>query len=162
MVKTQERTSRLRVKRGAYGRSKVKAFTIFQNSHGHWLSTRYLCVATGIPYHSLARHLPRWWDFGYVTRQPCVGAGDYEYHATDKAYTWLSLARTELPNAKLFLSELSEWHKAIEPEFKKLLAMPFTMFLPVYDKAIKAFKRSQAKAAKAGVKNSPKKSGKRA
>jgi hypothetical protein len=162
MVKTQDRTSRLRTKRGAYGRSKVKAFTILQNNHGHWLSTRYLCVSTGIPYHSLARHLPRWWDFGYVTRQPCVSLGDYEYHATDKAYSWLALARTELPNAKLFLSELSEWHKAIEPDFDKLLAMPFTKFLPAYDKAINAFKRSQAKAAKASVKNSPEKSNKKA
>ena len=162
MVRTQERTSKLRIKRGAYGRSKVKAFTIFQNNHNDWLSTRYLCVATGIPYHSLARHLPRWWDFGYVTRQPCVGVGDYEYHATEKAYTWLALARTELPNAKLFLSELSEWHEAIEPDFDKLLALPFTKFIPAYAKAIKAFKRSQAKAAKASVKNSPKKSSKRA
>lgn len=148
MAKTQNRISRLRTKRGAYGRSKVKAFTILRNNQGHWLSTRYLCVATGIPYHSLARHLPRWWDFGYVTRQPCVGLGDYEYHATEKAYTWLKLARTELPNANLFLRELSEWRKVIEPDFDKLLAMPFTKFIQAYAEAIKAFKRSQAKATK--------------
>ena len=153
MVNTQERTSRLRTKRGAYGRSKVKAFTILQSNNEYWLSTRYLCVATGIPYHSLARHLPRWWDFGYVTRRPCVGMGDYEYRATEKAYTWLKLARTELPNANLFLSELSEWHKAIQPDADKLLSLPFTKFLPAYAKAIKAFKRSQAKAAKARTKN---------
>ncbi|MFC1869861.1 hypothetical protein ACFLYE_01155 [Chloroflexota bacterium] len=149
MVKTKVRTSRLRTKRGAYGRSKLKAFTIFQNNQGHWLSTRFLCVSTGIPYHSLARHLPRWWDFGYVIRQPCGGLGDYEYHATEKAHTWLALAKDELPNARPFLSELSEWQKAIQPDFDKLMTLPFTKFIPAYAKVNKAFKKSQAKAAKA-------------
>ena len=160
MVNTQKRTSKLRTKRGAYGRSKVKAFTIFQGNHGHWLSARFLCVSTGIPYHSLARHLPRWWDFGYVTRQPCVWQGDYEYHATEKACTWLAIARTELPNAKQFLSELSEWQKTIQPDFDKMMTLPFTKFITAYAKAIKAFKRSQAKATKARVKNNLKKQGK--
>jgi hypothetical protein len=162
MVNTQKRTSKLRIKRGAYGRSKAKAFTIFQNNHGHWLSTRFLCVSTGIPYHSLARHLPRWWDFGYITRQPCVGLGDYEYHALEKAYTWLALAKTELPNAKLFLSELSEWQKAIQTDFDKMMTLPFTKFIPAYEKAIKVFKRSQTKATKARAQNNTKKQGKRA
>ena len=128
MVIKPERTSKLRTKRGAYGRSKLKAFIVFQSNHGRWLTARFLCVSTGIPYHSLARHLPRWRDFGYVIRQPCVGLGDYEYHATEKAYTWLALARTELPNAKLFLSELSEWQKAIQPDFDKLLVIPLPSF----------------------------------
>ena len=151
------RNSKLRTKRGAYGRSKVKAFTVLQNNHGQWLSTRFLCVSTGIPYHSLARHLPRWWDFGYITRQPYVGLGDYEYHVLEKAYTWLALARTELPNAKLFLSELSEWQEAIQPDFDKMMALPFTKFIPAYAKAIKTFRRGLVKAAKASVQNSPNK-----
>ena len=152
-MNTQQRISKLRTKRGAYGRSKLKAFTIFQNNHGHWLSTRFLCVSTGIPYHSLARHLPRWYDFGYVTRQPCVGLGDYEYHALEKAYTWLVLARTDLQNAKLFLSELSEWQKTIQPEFDEMMTLPFTKFIPAYTNAIRQFSTSKGKATEVDTKN---------
>jgi hypothetical protein len=112
------------------------------------LSTRFLCVSTGIPYHSLARHLPRWLDFGYVIRQPCVGLGDYEYRAANKAHTWLSLAETHLPNAQLFKSELLEWQKAVQSDFNKMMALPFTRFIPAYEKAIRSFHRNQAKAVK--------------
>src|ERR1035437_7294755 len=119
MAKTTWRST-LATKRGAYGRSKFKAFTIFEHNLGDWLSTRFLCVSTGIPYHSLARHLPRWWDFEYVIRQPYIGIGDYGYQATEKSYGWLALAKTELPNAALFASELSDWQKAIRSDFDKL------------------------------------------
>jgi hypothetical protein len=78
-----------------------------------------------------------------------LGIGDFEYCATEKAYTWLSLAKTELPNANLFLSELFEWQKAIQDDFNKLLALPFTKFIPSYARKIKTFKRERAKAAKA-------------
>ncbi len=159
MVKVKK-PSKLKVKRGRYGRSKVKCFSVFRSNPGEWLSTRYLCLSTGIPYHSLGRHLPRWHDFGYVTRQPCVSLGDYEYTARDKAYDWLSLSSQNLPNHKAFISELVAWQTAIKADFDKLLVMPFTKFLPAYAKAIKAFERSQTKAAKAGVKYSPKKQGK--
>jgi len=88
--------------------------------------------------------------------------GDYEYAARDKAYDWLSLASKNLPNHKAFIGELVAWQTTIEPDFDKLLAMPFSKFILEYVKAIKAFERSQAKATKAGVKNNPKKQGKRA
>ncbi|MFC2033229.1 hypothetical protein ACFLUB_01730 [Chloroflexota bacterium] len=151
MVKSKV-VSKLRAKRGRYGRSKVKVFSVFRSNPGEWLSTRFLCVCTGIPYHSLGRHLPRWHDFGYVVRQPCTGLGDYEYAARDKAYDWLSLSSQNLPNHKAFISELVAWQTAIKAEFDKLLVMPFTKFLPAYAKAIKAFERSQIKAAKTDVK----------
>jgi hypothetical protein len=85
-----------------------------------------------------------------------VGLGDYEYSAMEKAYSWLALARTELPNVELFLSELSEWQKIIQVDFDKLLALPFTKFLPAYAKKIKAFKRGHAKVTKTNKKSTKK------
>lgn len=105
--------SGLSTKRGRYGCLKYKCFTYL--SHYQYVSSRRLAIECGVSYYSVARHLKRWVDYGYVKRRICLtyGSGDYEYQIQDKARRWLRLAKAELPNAYLFQAEFLAWQKQL-------------------------------------------------
>lgn len=122
--------SKLEVKRGKYGCSKVKGFAVL-GSHGSglWMPARQLCVYTGIGYYSLARTLPRWVRFGYVIRRPILFGGDYEYHLEAKGRAWLRLAVQYLPNYLLFMDDLRKWQSRLTDEgISDLLRLGFVPF----------------------------------
>lgn len=134
--------SRLRTKRGRYGASKLKAFTVLETAKPDYFSTRALCILTGIKYYSLARHLARWCGYRYVKRSVCTefGEGDYQYAIARSGEDWLELAINDLPNATLFLKELNDWNKFIEPSYKELMALPFKQFTHKLDELIESTK----------------------
>lgn len=134
--------SGLAVKRGKYGRSKVKAFYVFTQYSQRWLSARQLCLLAGVPYRSLGRHLSRWLEFGYVERrynltQP-QGGGTYEYRALDKALTWLSLAEAELPGYNTFINALIDWQTSLKPYYNSFVSLGFVEFVKALDNSIRS------------------------
>ncbi len=154
--------SKLRIKRGKYGRSKVKAFLCLLQypelvanptthlvipRHTPILTTRQLVIASGISYHSLARALPRWVNFGYVVRREISFAGKFEYQLFDSGGTWLRLAYRNLPNYNLFVAELIAWQDYIPDDVvSDLIAMPFTQFVPTLDTMIRDFRNNGKRA----------------
>ncbi len=132
--------SKLEEKQGRYGKSKVKAFTVL--SDGRWYSAKQLCIMTGIAYPSLGSALPRWDNFDYVTRQPILLGGRYQYQLTAKAKRWLNLAARYLPNYQLFIAELKAWQANIaDSEVDDMLSMPFKEFIASLDGLIKEFQK---------------------
>lgn len=129
---------KLLIKRGKYGRSKVKAFTVLSQDPGQWLSSRELCLWSGIGYRSLARALPKWYTWEYVSRRPCTtyGLGDYEYKLQARGREWLAIARAELPNYGRFISELMAWQAHIRPKWTEFMAMPFHKFVDSLHEAV--------------------------
>lgn len=130
--------SKLTTKRGKYGSSKVKAFTVLLKE-GRWLSARELCLYTGIKYRSLARALPRWYAFEYVTRQPILqfGKGDYEYKLLARGKSWLRLAEANLPNYELFIRELTAWRASLTAKsIEGYMSLGFLPFVNALDKAL--------------------------
>lgn len=145
--KAKEFVSKLTTKRGKYGKSKVKAFFVLL-AQGGWLSSRSLCLYTGIKYRSLARALPRWYGFAYVNRQPCLimGQGDYEYILLSRGRDWLRLAEARLPNYKLFISELKAWQATLDSKtIQRYLSMGFLPFVSGLDDAIEFLESSVIK-----------------
>lgn len=133
--------SKLQIKKGKYGSSKVRAFTCL--THGSWTS-RQLCVLSGITYPSLGRALPRWVRFGYCIRQriDAYGAGDYVYQIEAKGRKWLQLAARYLPNYPLFMQQLNQWQEYISTGIEQeLLSLPFSRFITELDKKIKEFQK---------------------
>ena len=101
--------TKLSTKRGRYGSSKLKAFTVLAGiPEKQYLSVRQLCLMSGIDYHSLARALPKWVRWEYVARYPTtsIGEGDFMYRILAKGRSWLKLALAQLPNAHIFIAEL--------------------------------------------------------
>ena len=136
--------SKLEVKQGKYGRSKVKCFTIL--SDGRWYPSKQLCVICGISYASLGSALPRWDNFDYVTRQPILFGGRYEYHLTAKGKSWLRLATRYLPNYRLFMAELKAWQRNLaDAEVAELLSVPFKEFIDALDGLIKEFQKNNGR-----------------
>lgn len=120
--------SKLEVKQGRYGSSKVKIFTIL--SSYTWLNTRQLCLASGITYHSLARTLSRWVNFGYIKKRPIEIHGHYEYALLPKGKTWLSLASRYLPNYQVFIRQLNAWQAIMTDDvIEDFMIMPFNDFV---------------------------------
>ena len=133
--------SKLEVKQGRYGSSKVKAFSIL--SDGNWWPSLQLCIAAGIPYHSLARAFSRWVGFDYVTRRPIEFCGRYEYRLTAHGKQWLNLSRQYLPNHELFMQELTGWQRNLTDEaLDELLSMPFKEFICNLDDMVKEFQKN--------------------
>ena len=136
--------SRLQTKRGRYGSSKAKAFAVLRQYQ--WLPARQLCISTGIGYHSLGRALPRWVGFEYVTRQPILIGGDFEYHLEPKGKKWLSLAAMYLPNYWRFMAELKAWQDDLPDDTgDNLITSPFNEFVSTLDKMIKEFQKNNEK-----------------
>ena len=136
--------SKLEVKRGAYGKSKCKAFSVM--SDGNWWPSKQLCILCGISYPSLGRAFSRWLHFGYVDRQPILMGGKYEYHLTIKGKRWLSLARQYLPGYNGFIDELAGWQRNLTDEaIDELLNVPFNEFIDTLDARIKDFQKSRCK-----------------
>jgi hypothetical protein len=121
----------LATKRGRYGRSKVIAFQVLSN--GQWVSTRRLCILTGIGYYSLGRALPRWIRFDYVRRRPCTTwrGGDYEYQVTKHGRDWLKIAERDLPSYRVFMGQLMAWQAELRrgDTVEHMLAVPFSEFV---------------------------------
>ncbi|MFC1952453.1 hypothetical protein ACFLV8_02270 [Chloroflexota bacterium] len=135
--------SKLQIKRGRYGSSKVKAFSVLNKGV---LTARQLCVLTGIGYYSLARALPRWTRFEYVARDPILYGGFYEYALTAKARMWLRLAAQYLPNYALFVQELNTWQDNLaEPTINLLMRMRFNDFTQELDFMVKEFQENMPK-----------------
>jgi hypothetical protein len=126
--------TKLSTKRGRYGASKLKAFSVLSKIPSkHYLSVRQLCLLTGIGYYSLARALPNWVRWEYVARYPTtsIGEGDYMYQLLAKGRSWLKLALAQLPNARLFTKELETWQKngMYPSRFAEFRALPFNEFV---------------------------------
>jgi len=133
--------SKLLVKRGAYGKSKTKAFAVMSN--GAWHSSKELCCLTAISYPSLGRTLCRWIRYGYLTREPIEYGGKYIYCITPVGRKWLSLAKRYLPNYQQFIDELEAWQSFItEDAIDELMNCPFKEFLASLDNKINEFRRN--------------------
>ena len=142
MIRTYQ--SKLELKRGRYGASKAKAFTVL--SDGMWYPARQLCILTGIGYHSLGRTLSRWVNFDYVSRRPILLGGDWEYSLTAKGKKWLRLAALYLPNYRLFMAELKAWQANLASEtINELMSMGFIPFVAMLDGMIHGIKKIVAK-----------------
>jgi len=106
-----------------------------------WYTSRELCIATGITYHSLGRALPRWVGFEYLTRQPIEYGGSYAYRLEPKARKWLSLAQRFLPNYKLFIDELKHWQQQLNDNtINLLLSVEFKPFVATLNDMVREFK----------------------
>ncbi|GAI99814.1 unnamed protein product, partial [marine sediment metagenome] len=133
--------SKLALKQGKYGRSKAKCFTVL--SDGRWYTAKQLCILTGISYPSLGSALPRWERFDYVSREPILFGGRYQYQLTAKAKSWLRLAARYLPNYRLFKTELMAWQANMaDAEVDELLTVPFKEFIASLDELIKEFQKN--------------------
>lgn len=120
--------SRLRTKRGKYASTKAKTFPIMMD--GEWLSCRQLCLRTGIDYYVMGTTLPRWVDYGYVSRRVLAVGGDYEYRIKAPAKSWLRYAMRDLPNFPVFRKELHAWQsKVTQDDADVMMALPFTDFV---------------------------------
>lgn len=133
-MKHWDGTTKLTTKRGRYGASKVKAFSVLDGIPAkHYLSVRQLCLSTGIDYYSLARALPKWVRWEYVARYPTtsIGEGDYMYQLLAKGRSWLKLALAQLPNAHIFMEELNTWRSVtMSPDrFQEYRDLPFSRFV---------------------------------
>jgi hypothetical protein len=123
----------------------VKGFSVLEElKPNEYLSVRQLCLLTGIGYYSLARALPRWVTWEYVSRFPTadIGEGDYAYKVLEKGREWQKLALAQLPNAQVFLEELSKWqHQVMTPEtYQKMRRLKFINFTSELDRLIKIFR----------------------
>jgi len=137
--------SKLSRKKGRYGCSKVKGFTVLQELPAdQYLSVRQLCLWSGIGYYSLARALPKWITWEYVSRFPTtdIGEGDYMYKILEKGRSWQKLALEQLPNAPVFLQELRNWHQQVmTPEiYEKMRRLKFKDFTSELDGLITKFR----------------------
>ena len=135
--------TKLASKRGRYGASKLKAFTVLAGiPPTHYLSVRQLCLMSGIDYYSLARALPKWVRWEYVARYPtiAIGEGDFMYMLLTKGHSWLRLAQAQLPNAHIFTKELEVWQKEImhPTRFAQFRALPFNQFVEGLHELVKA------------------------
>jgi len=132
--------SKLTTKRGKYGRSKTKAFTVLASFEKDiWVTARVLCIYSGIGYRSLATALPRWYGFEYVDRRVAlhIGNGDFEYKLLSRGKTWLRVAERNLPNFQLFISELEAWQSTLDEKFVlRLMGLGFLPFVAALDTAI--------------------------
>ncbi|MFC1906925.1 hypothetical protein ACFLW8_02415 [Chloroflexota bacterium] len=133
-------TSKLATKRGKYGRSRTKAFTVLaSNDKDIWVTARVLCIYSGIGYRSLATALPRWYDFEYVDRRVALytGNGDYEYKLLSRGTSWLKVAERNLPNFRTFISELEDWQSTLdEKSVLWFMSLGFLPFIAALDEAI--------------------------
>jgi len=123
----------------------VKGFTVLQElPAGQYLSVRQLSLWSGIGYYSLARALPKWVTWEYVSRCPTtgIGEGDYMYKILEKGRSWRKLALEQLPNAPVFLQELENWHQQVmKPEtYEKMRRLKFKEFTSELDQLIKKFR----------------------
>jgi len=108
--------------------------------------SKQLCILTGITYPSLGSALPRWERFDYVTRQPILFGGKYQYQLLPKAKSWLRLAKLYLPNYKVFMGELAAWQRNLaDAEVDELLSVPFSEFIASLDGLIKEFQKNNGK-----------------
>ena len=135
--------TKLSTKRGRYGASKLKAFSVLVKlPPKHYLSVRQLCLMSGIGYYSLARALPKWVRWEYVARYPTtvIGEGDYMYRLLAKGRSWLELALVQLPNANLFITELQTWqHDIMYPaRYEAYRKLPFDEFVSRLHELVKA------------------------
>jgi hypothetical protein len=130
-------------KRGRYGSSKVKAFSVLVGiPEKQYLSVRQLCLLSGIDYYSLARALPKWVRWEYVARYPTtvIGEGDFAYRILAKGRSWLKLALAQLPNAPTFSRELENWQTKVmyQSRFEQFRALPFNEFVAGLHELVKA------------------------
>jgi len=135
--------TKLNTKRGRYGSSKLKAFSVLVDiPPKHYLSVRQLCLTSGIDYYSLARALPKWVRWEYVARYPttAIGEGDYMYQLLAKGRSWLKLALAQLPNAQTFTTELETWQREVmhPTRFKEYRVLPFNEFVAGLHELVKA------------------------
>ena len=149
--------TKLSTKRGRYGASKLKAFSVLAKLPAkHYLPVRQLCLQSGIGYYSLARALPKWARWEYVARYPTasIGEGDYMYQLLVKGRSWLKLALAQLPNAHIFIAELEKWQTiTVYPaRFEEYRALPFNEFVAGLHELVKA-NNSLKKTANSAVKN---------
>ena len=140
-MKNWDGITKLCKKRGRYGASKIKAFSILEelkpNDH---LSVRQLCLWSGLGYYSLARALPNWVRWEYVSRLPTtrIGEGDYAYKILEKGRAWRKLALAQLPNAPTFMEELNHWQHSISQEkYEQMLKLKFKDFVAELNRMIK-------------------------
>ena len=133
--------SKLNTKKGRYAASKVKAFSVLgELPGGQYLSVRQLCLWSGIGYFSLARALPNWVRWEYVSRFPTVGIGegDFQYKILSKGRSWQKLALEHLPNALIFIEELNRWQHSISQEkYEQMLQLKFKDFVAELNRMIK-------------------------
>ncbi|MFC1984197.1 hypothetical protein ACFLVO_04225 [Chloroflexota bacterium] len=137
--------TKLNTKRGKYGASKLKAFSVLAGiPTKHYLSVRRLCLMSGIGYYSLARALPKWVVWEYVARYPTtsIGEGDYMYQLLAKGRSWLNLALAQLPNAHIFIKELDTWQSEImyPARFEEYMVLPFNEFVVRLHEQVKVLK----------------------
>ncbi len=137
--------TKLSIKRGRYGASKLKAFSVLVEIPAkHYLSVRQLCLMSGIGYYSLARALPKWVRWEYVARYPTtsIGEGDYMYQLLAKGRSWLKLALAQLPNAHIFTKELETWQSEImyPVRFEEYRTLPFNDFILRLHELVKVLK----------------------
>lgn len=135
--------TKLSTKRGRYGASKLKAFSVLAGIPAkRYLSVRQLCLMSGVDYYSLARALPKWVRWEYVARYPTtsIGEGDYMYQLLAKGRSWLKLALAQLPNAHIFTAELEKWQTiTMHPaRFEEYRALPFNEFVARLHELVKA------------------------
>jgi hypothetical protein len=144
-MKNWDGVTKLSKKRGRYGASKLKGFSVLEElEQKEYLSVRQLCLCTGIGYYSLARALPNWVRWEYVSRVPTtgIGEGDYAYGVLEKGRAWQKLAVAQLPNAQVFLEELNKWQlQVMTPEaYQKMRKLKFKDFISALDRMIKNFR----------------------
>lgn len=135
--------TKLTTKRGRYGCSKLKAFSILNRmAPDQYLPVRQLCLMSGIDYYSLGRALPKWTRWEYVARYPTtsIGEGDYMYQLSAKGKSWLKLALAQLPNANIFVKELETWQKdvMVPAVFSEYRSLPFNDFVARLHGLVKA------------------------
>ena len=140
--------TKLTTKRGRYAVRKFKAFSILAElPAGYYCSVRELCLASGLTYYSLARALPNWVLWDYVTRYPMTecGQGDYMYRLLPHGRSWFRLAMVQLPNANLFRRELEIWRNQVMDKamYESLLTLPFNDFVTQLHELVKASDISQ-------------------
>jgi hypothetical protein len=135
--------TKLSTKRGRYGASKLKAFSVLAAIPvKHCLSVRQLCLLSGIDYFSLGRSLPKWIRWEYVARYPttAIGEGDYMYQLLAKGRSWLDLAMEQLPNSAIFAKELETWRNEVMTpnRFNEMRSLSFKEFVGQLHELIKA------------------------
>jgi hypothetical protein len=146
-VKNWDGVTKLSIKRGRYGASKVKAFNVLKDLPAdQYLSVRQLCLWTGIDYFSIARALSNWTRWEYVARYPTtsIGEGDYSYRLLARGRSWLQLALSQLPNAPIFIEELSYWQReVIADKFARMRGLKFKNFVSELHALVQANRSSK-------------------
>ena len=142
-MKHWDGVTKLSTKRGRYGASKLKAFSVLDRIPAkHYLSVRQLCLTSGIDYYSLARALLKWVRWEYVARYPTtsIGEGDYMYQILTKGRSWLKLALAQLPNARIFTTELQTWQRDVmyPARYEEYRVLSFNDFVAQLHELVKA------------------------